>query len=174
MQFFVRVNVPFLDNTRLFFPTAICDMLARLRQTKQRTPTERTGQANSALRWTPMRPRRAAPRPPKRHRKLLGHEKRRYLSNVTECNIFRAKPIFDKTNFQRTREPRPNYVRRRSSYARRKHGEFKISYILSLALWEIAEAHELRSSARGKQWRYYIHVKHVKNVRVISQNIIKN
>lgn len=69
-------------------------------------------------------PRRC--RHPERHRKLSGHEKRRYLSNVTECNIFRAKPIFDKTNFQRTREPRPNYVRRRSSYARRKRGEYKI------------------------------------------------
>lgn len=31
------------------------------------------------------------PRRSKRHRKLSGHEKRRYLSNVTECNIFRVQ-----------------------------------------------------------------------------------
>lgn len=118
MQFYAWMSR--FSTTRLFFPTAICDMLARLRQTKQQTPTERTGQANSTLRWTPIRD--AAPRRPERHRKLSGHEKRRYLSNVTECNIFRAKPIFDKTNFQRTREPRSNYVRR---------SEFKISPVLA-------------------------------------------
>lgn len=124
------VRMSRFSTTRLFFPTAICDMLARLRQTKQQPPTGQTEQANSTLCWTPMRCR-AASRRPERHRKLSGHEKRRYLSNVTECNIFRTKPIFDKTNFQRTREPRPNYVSHHSSYARRKHGELKIPPILA-------------------------------------------
>jgi len=59
------------STTRLFFPTAICRVLARLRQTKQQTPT---GRANSTQQRTAMR--RSG-----RHRKLSGHEKRRYLSN---------------------------------------------------------------------------------------------
>lgn len=125
------------STTRLFFSTAICDMLARLRQTKQQTSTGRTGQTNSSTVLNADAPPRrvasrcAAPRCPERHRKLSGHEKRRYLSNVTECNIFRAKPIFDKTNFQRTPEPQPNYVRHRSSYTRRICSGFKIRPILA-------------------------------------------
>lgn len=95
------------------------------------------GQANSTL----------PPRRSKRHRKLSGHEKRRYLTNVTECNIFRASPIFDKTNFQQTRELRPNYVRYRSSYERRC--EFKISH---LYLWQtgIIKNMPLRHGANDK------------------------
>lgn len=82
------------------------------------------GQANSTLLNADVPPRRVVRNVIANFR---GMKKRRYLTNVTECNIFRASPIFDKTNFQRTRELRPNYVRYRSSYARRS--EFKIPHL---------------------------------------------
>lgn len=58
-----------------------------------------------------------------------GYEKRRYLSNVTECNIFRVQAQYSIKPISNGRELRPNYVRHRSSYARRC--EFKIPHLVA-------------------------------------------
>jgi len=78
------------STTRLFFPTAICRVLARSRQTKQQTPTGEQTAHNSG--------RRCAVRDVIANFRGM----KNVAISLTECNIFRAKPIFDKTNFQRT------------------------------------------------------------------------